>query len=110
SAPVIPTIAAHGNFATQIPPQLHFSNGLRRRADDAEMNELAAAMLECVGLLRKQRRVFVSYRRTESRSAGMHLHDVLSSHGFDVFLDTHDVRPGEPFQDVLWHRLCDSDV
>jgi hypothetical protein len=20
------------------------------------------------------------------------------------------VRPGEPFQDVLWHRLCDSDV
>src|SRR5262249_40902685 len=30
--------------------------------------------------------------------------------GFDVFLDTHDVRPGERFQDVLWHRLCDSDV
>jgi hypothetical protein len=110
SAPVIPTIATAGNFATQIPPVLHFSNGLRRRADDPEMNELAAALLECVGLLRKQRRVFVSYRRIESRSAAMQLHDLLSSRGFDVFLDTHDVRPGEPFQDVLWHRLCDSDV
>jgi hypothetical protein len=110
SAPVIPTIASDGNFATQIPPRLRFSNGLRRRADDPEMNELAAALLECVGLLRKQRRVFVSYRRTESRSAAMQLHDLLSSRGFDVFLDTHDIRPGEPFQDVLWHRLCDSDV
>src|SRR3546814_9098176 len=30
--------------------------------------------------------------------------------GFDVFLDTHDIRPGDPFQDVLWHRLVDSDV
>ncbi|MFD2649195.1 toll/interleukin-1 receptor domain-containing protein [Devosia albogilva] len=38
------------------------------------------------------------------------MHDLLSSKGFDVFLDTHDIRPGDPFQDVLWHRLCDSDV
>ncbi|MBX9591661.1 MAG: toll/interleukin-1 receptor domain-containing protein, partial [Hyphomonadaceae bacterium] len=61
-------------------------------------------------LLRRQRRAFISYRRIESRNAAMQLHDLLTSRGFDVFLDTHDVRPGEPFQDVLWHRLCDSDV
>jgi hypothetical protein len=110
SAPVIPTVAPDADFASQIPRLLHFSNGLRRRSDDPEMNELAAALLECVGLLRKQRRAFISYRRGESRSAAMQLHDLLSARGFDVFLDTHDVRPGEPFQDVLWHRLCDSDV
>src|SRR3546814_7633077 len=34
----------------------------------------------------------------------------VCSRGFDVFLDTHDIRPGDPFQDVLWHRLVDSDV
>ena len=50
------------------------------------------------------------YRRVESRSAAMQLHDLMAARGFDVFLDTHDVRPGDPFQDVLWHRLCDSDV
>ena len=38
------------------------------------------------------------------------MHDLLIAKGFDVFLDTHDIRPGEPFQDALWHKLCDSDV
>ena len=110
SVPVIPTISASADFATAVPDFLQGLNGLRRRADDEEMAELAAAMLECVGLLRRQRRVFVSYRRVESRAAALQLHDLLSARGFDVFLDTHDIRPGDPFQDVLWHRLCDSDV
>lgn len=110
SAPVIPTVGAGGEFGSQIPAFLQSANGLRRRNDDPEMNELATAMLECVGLLRRQRRVFVSYRRVESRAAALQLHDLLTGRGFDVFLDTHDIRPGDPFQDVLWHRLCDSDV
>jgi hypothetical protein len=110
SAPVIPTVGTDEDFRAGIPVALHASNGLRRRADDPQMTELASALLECVGLLRRQRRVFVSYRRIEARSAAMQLHDLLTARGFDVFLDTHDVRPGEPFQDVLWHRLCDSDV
>jgi hypothetical protein len=110
SLPVIPTIPAAGDFGALVPAFLQGTNGLRRRADDPEMLELAVALLECVGLLRRQRRVFVSYRRVESRNAAVQLHDLLSGRGFDVFLDTHDIRPGEPFQDVLWHRLCDSDV
>lgn len=108
--PVIPTLPAVGDFGALIPPFLQQSNGLRRRANDPKMLELAVALLECVGLLRRQRRVFVSYRRVESRTAAVQLHDLLSQRGFDVFLDTHDIRPGDPFQDVLWHRLCDSDV
>lgn len=109
SAPLIPTIAVDGNF-DQVPEVLKFANGHRRRQDDPKMLELASAMLECVGLLRRQRRVFVSYRRTEARAAAVQLHDVLSLRGFDVFLDTHSIRPAESFQDVLWHRLVDSDV
>jgi hypothetical protein len=110
SVPIIPTVEATGDFGTHIPPFLQASNGLRRRVDDPELTELAVALLECVGLLRRQRRVFVSYRRVESRTAAMQFHDLLTARGFDVFLDTHDIRPGEPFQDVLWHRLCDCDV
>src|SRR4051812_8399977 len=63
SAPVIPSIGPGLDFGTAIPSALQFANGLRRRDDDPTMSELAAAMLECVGLLRQQRRVFVSYRR-----------------------------------------------
>lgn len=110
TSPIIPTTDWMQEFIPSVPPVLHASNGLRRRQDDPKMTELAAALLECVGLLRRQRRVFVSYRRTESRAAALQLHDLLSARGFDVFLDTHDVRPGDPFQDVLWHRLCDSDA
>lgn len=110
SAPVIPTVSADADFGPQIPVCLQSANGFKRRADDLDMNELAGALLECVGLLRRQRRVFVSYRRIESRGAALQLHDLLASRGFDVFLDTHDIRPGDPFQDVLWHRLVDSDV
>lgn len=110
SLPVIPTIPTAGDFRALVPASLQGANGLRRRADDPEMLELAVALLECIGLLRPQRRVFVSYRRVESRNAAVQLHDLLSGRGFDVFLDTHDIRPGEPFQDVLWHQLCDSDV
>ncbi|MGN6065377.1 toll/interleukin-1 receptor domain-containing protein [Brevundimonas diminuta] len=109
SAPIIPTVAPDGDFA-RLPAALQFANGLKRRADDPEMIELASALLECVGLLHKQRRVFVSYRRTEARAAAVQLHDLLSARGFDVFLDTHSIHAGEPFQDVLWHRLVDSDV
>jgi hypothetical protein len=108
--PIIPTIGPFGDFGAHIPDFLQGLNGLRRRADDPQLTELAVALLECVGLLRRQRRIFVSYRRIESRRAAMQLHDLLTARGFDVFLDTHDIRPGDPFQDILWHRLCDSDV
>lgn len=110
SAPIIPTVAASVDFSVQIPDFLQAANGLKRRNDDPGMTELASALLECVGLLRRQRRVFVSYRRTESRAAALQLHDLLTARGFDVFLDTHAIRAGDPFQDVLWHRLVDSDV
>lgn len=38
------------------------------------------------------------------------MHDELSGSGLDVFLDTHDIRPAEPFQEILWHRLAGCDV
>ncbi len=110
SVPIIPVVTSLEQFSAFIPDFLQAINGYCIKREDPEMTELATIMLECVGLLRRQRRVFVSYRRTESREAALQMHDLLTSRGFDVFLDTHDIRPGDPFQDVLWHRLCDSDV
>ncbi|MDO6563124.1 toll/interleukin-1 receptor domain-containing protein [Amphritea sp. 1_MG-2023] len=110
SVPIIPVVENLEQFSTAVPDFLRATNGYCLKKEDPEMEELATIMLECVGLLRRQRRVFVSYRRTESREAALQMHDLLTSKGFDVFLDTHDIRPGDPFQDVLWHRLCDSDV
>lgn len=109
AVPVIPILKDPDDII-QAPASVQNSNGLLIEPDDTKMVRVATALLECVGLLRQQRRVFVSYRRKEASSAAVQVHDDLISRGFDVFLDIHKVRPGDPFQDILWNRLCNCDV
>jgi hypothetical protein len=85
-------------------------NGIALSNDDPAHERVAAVLLEGLGLLRRSRRLFISYRRVETQGIAIQLYELLDSRGFDVFLDTHSIRPGEPFQDVLWHRLADTDV
>jgi TIR domain len=106
--PVLPVASADGMIGTEIPKQLKALNCLTCATHG--LQRIATALLECVGLLPRQRRVFVSYRRDNARHAALQLFDALSARLFDVFLDTHDIAPAEDFQAVLWHRLCDSDV
>jgi hypothetical protein len=106
--PILPVASTEGMISTEIPVQLRPLNCLTCATHGLE--RIATALLECVGLLPRQRRVFVSYRRDSARQAALQLFDALSARLFDVFLDTHDIAPAEDFQAVLWHRLCDSDV
>ena len=110
SAPIIPIVRSDKILAGDIPDMLRSLNSVTIPQNNSSMTGVAAALLECIGLLRRQRRAFVSYRRAESRAAAMQLHDSIASRGFDVFLDTHDIRPGDRFEDIMWQRLCDSDV
>lgn len=66
--------------------------------------------LEAFNLLKVKRRVFVSYKRSDSSGVAIQLYEYLEQHNFDVFLDTHSIRKSEPFQDELWQRMIDSDV
>lgn len=106
--PVLPITSVDGRFDVEIPQQLKALNGLTYATHEPQ--RISTALLECVGLLPRQRRVFVSYRRSEAREAALQLFDAFSARLFDVFLDTHGIPPAEDFQAVLWHRLCDSDV
>lgn len=106
--PILPVTSDTSRVAVEIPAILRSLNCLAFNTGGA--NRVATALLECVGLLPKQRRVFVSYRRDEARDAALQLFDTLSARLFDVFLDTHGIPPAEDFQTMLWHRLCDSDV
>ncbi|NPU92122.1 MAG: toll/interleukin-1 receptor domain-containing protein [Gammaproteobacteria bacterium] len=108
SIPILPVVSDPGQVSIEIPNQLRSFNCLAYNQGGA--GRVATALLECVGLLPRQRRVFVSYRRTEAREAALQLFDAFSSRIFDVFLDTHGIAPAEDFQAMLWHRLCDSDV
>jgi len=106
--PILPIASADGRISAEIPMQLRPLNCLTCATHG--LQRIATALLECVGLLPRQRRVFVSYRRDGARQAALQLFDVFSARLFDVFLDTHGIAPAEDFQAILWHRLCDSDV
>lgn len=106
--PVIPVATTANNFAAEIPAPLRPINGLNFGTDSSL--RMINALLECAGLLPRQRRVFVSYKRAESRDAALQLFDAFSARMYDVFLDTHGIPPAEDFQALLWHRLCDCEV
>lgn len=108
SVPILPVVSDLARVGNEIPELLRPLNCLAY--DAAGPDRVATALLECTGLLPRQRRVFLSYRRDEARLAAVQLFDALSARQFDVFLDTHGVPPAEDFQATLWHRLCDSDV
>ena len=108
SVPILPVASDLARVHQEIPEELLPFNCLAY--NESGPQRVAASLLECCGLLRRQRRVFLSYRRNEAREAALQLFDSFSARVFDVFLDTHGVPPAADFQATLWHRLCDSDV
>lgn len=106
--PVLPVVTNPSRVGSEIPQIIQPLNCLP--LTHGGVNRVATALLECVGLLPKHRRVFLSYRRNEASQAALQLFDALTARHFEVFLDTHSIGFGEDFQAALWHRLCDSDV
>lgn len=97
-----------GAFSKEIPCILSNQNAMQFK--DAELDRIANIILESFELLRSTRKIFISYRRNESTSVAIQLYEALESYNYDVFLDTHSIGKGEPFQDELWHRMTDCDV
>lgn len=106
---ILPVATDLTKFSYQIPKQLENVNGFEL-ATSNDIEKLVSCILEGLSLLRLSRRLFISYKRDESSTVAIQLFEQLEKNGFDVFLDTHSIRPGEPFQDELWHRMADTDV
>lgn len=105
---ILPVYYNDGAFNNEIPKILENQNGILYKK--LELNRIVNIVLQSFELLRSTRKVFISYRRTESTPIAIQLFEALESHNFDVFLDTHSIEKGEPFQDELWHRMTDCDV
>ena len=106
---VLPVVTDLNEFGKSTPASLKNINGFELPSLN-EVEKLVACILEGLSLLRLSRRLFISYKRDESSSVAIQLFEKLEKNGFDVFLDTHSIRPGEPFQEELWHRMADTDV
>lgn len=97
-----------GAFSKEIPCILANQNGILYKEE--ELSRISNIILEAFELLRNTRKVFISYKRSESTSVAIQLYEALESYNYDVFLDTHSIGKGEAFQDELWHRMTDCDV
>lgn len=108
SLPILPVVSTSTSVSSEIPVSLRGLNCIF--SDKSSTDRIFATLLECVGLLPRQRRVFLSYKRDEATAAAVQLFSELSSRQFEVFLDTHGIGAGVDFQEALWHQLCDVDV
>jgi hypothetical protein len=106
---ILPVVSDFTLFSKQIPKALENINGFDLSSKN-EVEKLVSCILEGLSLLRLSRRLFISYKRDESTVVAIQLFEQLEKNGFDVFLDTHSIRCGEPFQEELWHRMADTDV
>jgi hypothetical protein len=98
----------YDSFKNEIPEILSNQNGLKY--EQHQKDKIVSLILESFGKLRNTRKIFISYKRDESSSVAIQLYEALEKNNFDVFLDTHSIKQGEPFQDELWHRMTDCDV
>lgn len=104
---IVPVVDRIENYTQLTPKNLRNYNGIPSRNG---VKAASTRILEHFRLLRSERRLFISYKRDESSSIALQLYYAFDKHGYDVFLDTRSVRGGAMFQDVLWHRMADSDV
>lgn len=106
--PVLPVASTADAVSKEIPFALRVFNCLF--ADKDGPHRIFSGMLECIGLLPRRRRIFLSYRRNGATAAAIQLFAELSARQFEVFLDTHNIAAAADFQEALWHQLCDVDV
>ena len=105
---VYPVFFTDGQFENEVPAVLKPINGVCY--SDDKLDSIVNVAFEELRLLRKKRRVFISYKRSDSAAIANQLYDVLSRHQFDVFWDTYSIRGAADFQAELHHRITDSDV
>lgn len=110
AVPILPVVPDLSQYARLVPAPLHPINGLEIDATSPDFTAVVNLVLENLSLLRRSRRLFLSYRRHESTPVAQQLRVAFDGHGYDAFLDTNSVPKSDEFQAVLWHRLLDSDV
>jgi hypothetical protein len=109
---VLPVVDQLIRFATLVPAALRPINGLEPRVagDLGVAVTVTNRLFEELRLLRRTRRAFISYRRTESTGVAEQLHEALERRRYEVFLDTFGVDYGVDFQSVLWDTMARTDV
>jgi hypothetical protein len=90
---------------TVLPPPL---SHLQITSWHSSVREVAPAVFAAAGIASENFRVFISYKRDDTRELADQLFDALSRLQFDVFLDRFRIPPAANFQTRLRQELADK--
>ncbi len=102
---VLPIVHDLGDAQRHVPEPLRRLNAM---SWDDDRDRVVEATLIQLGVAERERKLFLSYRRSETSALALQLRRELTDRAFDVFLDRFSVPPGEDFQRRLDVELADK--
>ena len=105
---IIPIHFQKDGFLDEIPKVAWKMNG--KVYCEERIDAFVNYALEALRLMRQNRKLFISYRRSDSTVVANQLFDALVRYNYDVFLDTYSIGAAKNFQEELHHRLSDCDI
>lgn len=102
--PVIYVFDPALDFKDQAPECLHLINGFPLSVGRPQVG-LASLILRLTGVDERERRVFLSYKRTHGQRMAKQLRRRLSDEGWSVFIDKFNIEPGANFQKELFRDM-----
>lgn len=103
AVPVLPVLCGNTRFEDLAPP-LSMINGV----EWSNPEQVVQQIVRLLGMAESDRKLFLSYKRTDSEAVAFQLRYALQDRGFDVFLDRYAIPPAVDFQDRLDVELSDK--
>ncbi|GAW49414.1 MULTISPECIES: toll/interleukin-1 receptor domain-containing protein [unclassified Nocardioides] len=94
---ILPVVDDLATFHAQVPESLSQFNGFEWSGQEPE-RRLARVVLEQLDIEERDRRVFISHKRSDGLAAAEQLHDELTHVRFSPFIDRFGVPPGGDVQ------------
>lgn len=101
--PILPLVRPNGKVSELLPASVGRLNAVRWGEGNISLE-----ILRTLGLIERDRKLFLSYRQSESSALAIQLRRALSERFYDVFLDRFSVPPGDDFQARIDVELADK--
>lgn len=106
---VLPIVQDVSKFGDCIPPSMGSINAFVLN-DEKLVHKLKNRVLSWFGLLDNTRKIFISYKRSDTTALAHQLFDTLIKKGYIPFLDSYSLEPGVDFQEYLMNEISDADM
>lgn len=106
---VLPIVPDLSNFTNLTPAILQTINGIALDRPES-IAHIKNYVLTFFGFIERNRKVFVSYKRSDCQELARQLYDAFNHANFIPFLDAYTIEPGVDFQAHLLQELSDSEI